>query len=189
MRQQVPQAIQAIGGNNGAPQSNQSFMQYSQGNPMNTNQIGGGTQQISNVMNPGLGGQMVSGSGQTIPTQLQPQMSPMGQMGTGVVNQMGSQLGNASLQSQLQQQQRFGGRPAPVSSPMGPPTPVSGPSASPRALPAPSPRAHHPSTPSHSPHPVATPQLDILHSHSPQLMPDDSVLTPQEQLTKYVDQL
>jgi hypothetical protein len=95
-------------------------------------------------------------------------------------------MGNASLQSQ-----RFGGRPAPVSSPMGPPTPISGPIASPRVMPSPSPRPHHPPT-SQSPHPVAggsaaTPQLDIL--HSPQLVPDDSVLTPQEQLSKYVEQL
>ena len=146
--------------------------------------MGGNPQiQMSGSMNPGMSNQM-GGGNPSHQGQLQSQMSPMGQMG----NQLNSQMNNVSLQSQLQQQ-RFGGRPAPVSSPMGPPTPVSGPSASPRAMPTPSPRPHHP-TPSHSPHPVvggpSTPQLDMI---QPALISEDSVLTAQEQLSKYVEQL
>ena len=180
-------------GSNGAQGQQQQFLAYPQGNQMGANQMGAGNPQMSlqpGSMNPGMGNQMGSGNASTLQNQLQSQMSPMGQMGTPGVNQLGSQISNAALQSQLQQQ-RFGGRPGSSSSPMGPPTPVSGPSASPRALPTPSPRPLHPPTPSHSPHPVAgsgTPQLDLI-GHSPQLQPDDSGLTPQEQLSKYVEQL
>lgn len=181
-QQQMMMRQQTLGNNGAQAPQTQQFLAY-QGNQMGANQIGGNPQlaQISGTMNPGVGNQMGSAGGPT----LQPQIPTMGQIGNPGVNQMGTQL-----QSQLQQQ-RFTGRPAPVSSPMGPPTPVSGPSASPRAMPTPSPRPHHPPTPSHSPHPVAggsaASQLDIL--HSPQLLPDDSVLTAQEQLTKYVEQL
>lgn len=189
IRQQQMQMMrqQQTLGNNGAqaPQT-QQFLAYSQGNQMGANQIGAGNPQLAQLsgnMNPGVGNQMGSTGGPTLQPQIPSQIS-MGQIGNPGVNQIGAPLGNPTLQSQLQQQ-RFAGRPTPV------PTPVSGPSPSPRTMPTPSPRPHHPPTPSHSPHPVASgsaaSQLDIL--HSPQLIPDDSVLTAQEQLTKYVEQL
>lgn len=153
----------------------QQFMGFNQGS-----QITGNPAMSQSLQNMGPNG------GQPITSQLQSQSSPMGVPVTN--NMMGSQMSNPNIQSQVQQQ-RFSARPGPVSSPMGPPTPA-GPSASPRAMPTPSPRPHHPSTPSHSPHPIVggpgTPQLDIL---QPPLMTDDSVLTPQEQLSKYVEQL
>jgi len=181
MRQQGPPQ-QSIGNNGAQPQATQQFLAYTQSNQMGANQLGGQSPNMSPMagnLNPTLPNPMTSGNQVTLQSQLQSQMSPMGQIGNQNVNQMGNSL----------QSQRFGGRPAPVSSPMGPPTPVSGPNASPRALPTPSPRPHHPPT-SQSPHSVVgsgTPQLDIL--HSPQLVSDDSNLTPQEQLSKYVEQL
>jgi len=183
-QQQQQQGPQQSISNNGAPTqgSQPQFLNFPQGN-MGANQMGGQNpntmSQIPGVMNPSMSNPMGSGGQSTLQSQLQSQI-PIGQIGS--INQMGS----AGLQSQ-----RFGGRPGPVTSPMGPPTPISGPSASPRAMPTPSPRPHHPPAPSQSPHSVpgssATSQLDIL--HSPQLQSLDVELTPQEQLSKYVEQL